>query len=440
MFLKPSSDETFYEHDAEPIFQNNILSEKDYKSSLGIAREAVDSLRAKGKKGALEMLEAVSWRDDISNFNAIGTFYRRFHSVLVIGMGGASLGGKALCSLFQSWVMSDSSFPFTYFLDNLDPEIFWELMSDLNPKTTGVLVISKSGETAETLMLLMRCLEYWKDLLTPYEISTNFTAVTTPKSALARVAKRNQFSIIPHPPHIGGRFSCFTVVGLLPLIMVGGDPRKVRQGGALTLKNFFSQKNSLPLQGATVIHALLEKSSITNHVLMPYGDAFAPFAQWARQLMAESLGKDGKGLTPLTALGPCDQHSQLQLYLDGPKDKCFTLFTERQRPREKLKPEVWDALPELDFLASSTMEELMAAEQKATAHVLAKNNCAVRSFSVKTFNELSMGALMTHFMIETLLLGELLGVDPLTQPAVDGVKVLTRRFLTEPKQPIRHAS
>lgn len=440
MFLKPSPEETFYEHDVEPIFQSQILSEKDYKSSLGIARDAVDTLRAKGKKGTLEMLEAVSWRDDISNFNAIGTFYRRFHSVLVIGMGGASLGGKALCSLFQSWVMSDSSFPFTYFLDNLDPEVFWELMSDFNPKTTGVLVISKSGETAETLMLLMRCLEYWKDLLTPYEISTNFTAVTAPKSALARIAEKHQFSMIPHPPHIGGRFSCFTVTGLLPLIMVGGDPRKVRQGGALTLKNFFAQKHSLPLKSASVLHALYDKVGITNHVLMPYGDAFAPFAQWARQLIAESLGKDGKGLTPITALGPCDQHSQLQLYLDGPKDKCFTLFSERNRPREKLKPEMWQSLPELDFLADATLDDLLSAEQRATAHVLAKNGCAVRSFRVKTFNELSMGALMAHFMIETLLLGELLGVDPLTQPAVDSVKVLAKRFLTEPTQNVRHAS
>ena len=440
MFFKPPPEETFYEHDVDDIFKNDILSERDYKNSLGLARDAVDTLRAKGKNGSLEMLEAVSWRDDISNFNAVGTFYRRFHSVLVIGMGGASLGGKALCSLFQSWVMSDSSFPFTYFLDNLDPEIFWELMSDLNPKTTGVLVISKSGETPETLLLLMRCLEYWKDLLTPHEISTNFTVVTNPKSALARIAEKHQFSIIPHPPHIGGRFSCFTVVGLLPLIMVGGDPRKVRQGGTLVLKNFFSRKNSFPLQGASVFHALYEKKSISNHVFMPYGDAFVPFSQWARQLMAESLGKGGKGMTPITALGPCDQHSQLQLYLDGPKDKCFTLFAERDRPREKLKPDMWKSLPELDFLSHATLEDLVTAEQKASRHVLGKNGCAVRNITVKTFNELSMGALLAHFMLETLVLGALLDVDPLTQPAVDGVKVLAKRFLTDSDKPVRHAS
>ncbi|WP_052545542.1 hypothetical protein [Candidatus Hepatobacter penaei] len=439
MLTPPASQPSYYGQDIASIFKKGIVSEKDYKSSFGLARDAVETLKTKGKDNYLEMLEAVFWRDDISNFNAIGTFYRRFRNVLVIGMGGASLSGRALCSLFQSWVMSDSSFPFMYFLDNLDAEIFWELMSNLNPKTTGVLVISKSGETPETLLLLMRCLEYWKDLLTPQEISTNFTAVTTEKSALARIAKAHQLTLLNHPPHIGGRFSCFSIVGLLPLIMVGGDPRKVRHGGALVLKHFFEERDSDPLRGAALSHALYEKS-ITSHVIMPYGDAFVPLSQWLRQLVAESLGKQQQGLTPITALGPCDQHSQLQLYLDGPRDKFFTFFSEKNKPREKIKPDLWQAFSELDFLANATIEDLMHAEQAATAHVMSENGCPLRHIYVKTLNELSMGALFAHFTLEVLLFAELIGVNPLTQPAVDSVKVLAKRFLTDTEAYKRHVS
>lgn len=434
MRTKNPSPPAYYTQDLQGIFENNILGERDYKASLGLARETVDTLRTRGKKKQLEMLESVFWEDDISQFNAVGTFYRRFHSVLIIGMGGAALGGKALCSLFQSWVMSDSSFPFVYFLDNLDPEIFWELMSNVNPKTTGVLVMSKSGETPETLLLLMRLIEYWKDFLTPQEISTHFSAVTTPKSTLARIATSYQFTLFDHPPAIGGRFSCFSLVGLLPLIITGGDPRKVRKGGASVVRSFFSEKNPPPLQSGAMLHALYEQKQISTQILMPYGDAFVHLIQWVRQLMGESLGKEGKGLTPVAALGPSDQHSQLQLYLDGPKDKMITIFSESNKPREKLKPSVWKEFPELDFLSYSALEDLVQAEQKATMAVLLNNGQPLRHIHVHTLNELSMGALFAHFMLETLVFAELINVNPLDQPAVDSVKVLAKRFLTDALQ------
>ena len=418
-----------YEQSFERTLKQGLVDEKQLKTSMALARDAVDKLRSKGKDGSLEMLESAFWKDDIPNFSAIGTFYRRFHSVVVIGMGGAALSGKALCSLYQSWIMSDSSFPFIYFLDNLDPEIFWELMSVLNPKTTGIVVISKSGETTETIALFMRCLEYWKEFLTPQEIGTHFTIISRKESALARLTGQFQMTFLEHPQAIGGRFSCFTLVGLLPLIMVGGDPRKVRQGGSAVVKSFFADRTSPPLEGAALLHALYENKKLTSHVLFPYGDAFTQFVQWCRQLVAESLGKQGQGITPLSALGPCDQHSQLQLYLDGPKDKFFTLLTEKNKPREKVKPDLWASFPEVSFLAENTLEDLLFAHQRATAEVLVSRDCPVREICVKTFNESSIGALFAHFMLETLVLAELMGINPLDQPAVESIKVLAKRFL-----------
>jgi glucose-6-phosphate isomerase len=166
--------------------------------------------------------------------------------------------------------------------------------------------------------------------------------------------------------------------------------------------------------------------------MLSYSQAFEGFNQWYRQLWAESLGKKGKGFLPVTGLGPADQHSQLQLYLDGPRDKCFTILSQRQLTREKLRPELWKDFPELNFLAYSSMEDLLLAEKNATVQVLAERGCPVRTLSVSKLNEVSLGGLFAHFILETLLMGELLGIDPLTQPAVDAGKALAKRFLLNP--------
>lgn len=433
MSTHPSSSSVLYTHDLSGVMASGALTTSRYEKSLEETLGALEKLRKEGEEGKLAMLEAAFWKSDLSSFQSTGTAYKRFHSVLIIGMGGAALGGKTLTALFQSWVMSDSSFPFVYFLDNLDPEIFWEIMSVLNPRTTGVIVISKSGETPETLIQFMRCLEYWQEFLSPYEMGSHFTIVTTPaKNTLNKIAKHFRFNVLEHPPEIGGRFSCLTVVGLLPLLIVGGDPQKVRRGAGQVLNLTFEETLSPPVEGTAALWALYQESGVTSHVMMPYGDTFHAFSQWHRQLWAESLGKAGKGFTPLTAMGPMDQHSQLQLYLDGPKDKFFTVLSEKQLAREKPKPEMWQEFPELNFLAYASLEDLLHAEHNATSQVMIERGCPVRVMRVTTLNELSMGALFAHFILETLLMGHLLEIDPLTQSAVDAGKALAKRFLLNP--------
>ena len=429
----PTDQRRLYDHDVTDALKCGALSPAAYASALSQTQDVLEPLRQKGESGGLSVLETAFWKDDFFQFQSIGVAHRRFHSVLIIGMGGASLGGKALTALFQSWVMSDSSFPFIYFLDNLDPEIFWELMSVLNPRTTGVIVISKSGETPETLIQLMRCLEYWQEFLSPHELASHFTVVTSPgKNALSKIAKHFRFTLLNHPPDVGGRFSCLTVTGLLPVLITGGDPRKVRQGASQVFTEAFAEEESAPVQGTALLWGLFQQKAITSHVMMAYGDAFQDFNMWHRQLWAESLGKEGKGFTPLTALAPADHHSQLQLYLDGPHDKVFTLLSERQLPREKPKPEMWKDFPELNFLAYASLEDLVHAQLTATAQMLTDRGCPVRKITVSTLNERSMGALFAHFIVETLLMAELLGVNPFDQPAVEGGKILAKRFLTQP--------
>jgi glucose-6-phosphate isomerase len=422
-----------YTHKLLGVFESGALSEKVYDESLRETQEALESLRREGGEGKLAMLEAAFWQNDLSALSSVGAAYKKFHSVLIIGMGGASLGGKALSALFQSWVMSDSSFPFLYFIDNLDPEIFWEIMSVLNPRTTGVIVISKSGETPETLIQLMRCVEYWQEFLSSYEMSSHFTVITSSgKNTLNKIGKNFRFTVLEHPKDIGGRFSCLSVVGLLPLFIVGGDPRKVRHGAGHVLKRVFEDKISPPVEGVACLWGLYQEKNLMSHVMMSYGDAFGPFAQWHRQLWAESLGKEGIGFLPVTAMGPMDQHSQLQLYLDGPKDKFFTVLSEKQLVREKPKPEIWADFPELNFLAYASLEDLLHAERMATTRVLIERGAPVREIEVSSFNEVTIGALFSHFILETLLMGILLKIDPLTQPAVDAGKILAKKFLLNP--------
>ena len=422
-----------YQQDVSRLLPPGRVSQKVAEQSLHETRQALESLRKKGADGKLPMLEAAFWDKDLASIQSLGASYRKFHSIIIIGIGGASLGGAAMVRLFQSWVLSSSSFPFVYFLDNLDPEIFWEVMSVINPQTTGVVVISKSGETPETLIQLMRCLEYWSEFLSPYEMSSHFLIATSPiKNSLQKIAKHYRFSTLDHPVDVGGRFSCLTAAGLLPLFLVGGEPRRVRRGAAQVINNTFDTPVSPPVEGVAGLWALYQEQHITSHVMLSYSQGFDGFNLWYRQLWAESLGKKGLGFLPITGLGPSDQHSQLQLYLDGPQDKCFTFLSQRQLARERLKPEMWKDFPELKFLAYASMEDLVSAEKNATAQVLAERGCPVRTLCVNKLNEVSLGGLFAHFMLETLLMGELLGVDPLTQPAVDGGKSLAKRFLMNP--------
>ena len=176
---------------------------------------------------------------------------------------------------------------------------------------------------------------------------------------------------------------------------------------------------------------LLEERGLANTVLMPYCDRLDAFALWYRQLWAESLGKDGAGTTPIRALGPVDQHSQLQLYLDGPRDKMFTLVTlDCAGDGPRIDAALADD-PALQYLGGRTMGDLLDAEQRATAESLARRGRPARRFHLDRLDETTLGALLMHFMLETIIAADLLGVDAFDQPAVEQGKVLAREYLAQ---------
>jgi len=235
--------------------------------------------------------------------------------------------------------------------------------------------------------------------------------------------------VLDHPLGVGGRYSVLTAVGMLPALLMGLDARAIRAGAGAVVQQML-KGDTQAASGAALHHALAQAGRMRETVLWCYVDALKTFAPWWRQLWAESLGKDGKGSTPVGALGPVDQHSQLQLFLGGPRDALFTIVSTDMNGEGPLVPRARADELGLSYLAGKHMGDLVTAEVRATAETLQKRGRPVRRIHVPQIDERSMGALMMHFMLETIIMGRLMGVDPFDQPAVEEGKVLARRYLS----------
>jgi len=376
---------------------------------------ALETFRSAYHKGELAPLSLVERADDIKHYQSVATQFENFEDIIVLGTGGSSLGGKTLCALATQRV------PHLHFMDNIDPHTFNKLFEKINPKKTGVLAISKSGSTIETLFQLLVCLQRFEK----ESLRNHFIVITEPTSnPLRKIAEEYHWTCLDHPIDVGGRYSCFSVVGLFPAILAGLDPYAFRKGAQAILEHHLKDDCPPALKGAAMAVYLENHHQKTLSVILPYADQLDSFALWYRQLWAESLGKNGKGTTPIRTLGTVDQHSQLQLYLDGPKDKFFTILAPTWKGKGE---EIHSSLvPELK---GKTMGDLFAAEQRATYETLIHHKCPTRLITLETLNESSMGALMMHFMIETILTSYLIGVDAFDQPAVEEGKRLAREFL-----------
>jgi len=238
--------------------------------------------------------------------------------------------------------------------------------------------------------------------------------------------------LLDHDTGVGGRYSALTNVGLLPAAMLGLDIAAVRDGAAIALAPILAEKPATRVPaavGAALSIALCESKWKAISVVMAYSDRLQRFTHWYVQLWAESLGKNGKGTTPLAALGPVDQHSQLQLFISGPRDKLFTVITtDGAGSGPSMDGDLAKLAGEPGF-AGKSIGDLVAAEGRATAETLAKNGCPVRTIHINRLDEAALGELMMHFMLETIIAAHLLGVDPFDQPAVEEGKVLAKKYL-----------
>jgi glucose-6-phosphate isomerase len=399
----------------------------DFDAALAEGASALAWLRQQKADKALELLDIVARTDDIEAARKVADAWKDNSSdIAVLGIGGSSLGGQALKSIAKGGT------PRVSFHDNPDPWSWQDFVGRVDLKTTRFIAISKSGGTAETLFQVLTAVDAIEKAGGGKYLKHHFVAVTEPKkSALADFADSIGAAKLDHPLGIGGRYSVLSMVGVLPALLMGLDVAALRAGAKAVVDATLASDGAAngPLAGAALHHALAKAGKLHHTVMWNYADRLALLAQWWRQLWAESLGKNGKGSTPVGVVGPVDQHSQLQLFRDGPNDALYTIISAETKGQGLVAPvERANALG-LGYLAGKHMGDLVDAEARATAQTLSRNGRPVRQIHVPTIDETSMGALMMHFMLETILMGRLMGVDPFDQPGVEEGKVLARQYL-----------
>ena len=410
------------------------------KAALARAEGALDRIRAWHADRTLPLLRLPETHADLETIrDTARQLADRATDIVILGTGGSSLGGQTLAQLAGFAVPGVGALrapPQLHFIDNLDPDSFETLLARLPHATTRFVAISKSGGTAETLMQTIAALSALREAGLQTRIPNIFLGISEPSrsgkaNGLRDLLGKFRVPMLDHDTGVGGRYSALTNVGLLPAALLGLDIAAVREGAAIALAPVLAKKPAMQVPaavGAALSVALSERGKAIS-VLMAYCDRLQRFTHWYVQLWAESLGKNGRGTTPLAALGPVDQHSQLQLFIGGPRDKLFTVITVAGAGAGPSMDGDLAKLAGEPGFAGKSIGDLVAAEGRATAETLAKNGCPVRTIHISKPDEEALGELMMHFMLETIVAAHLLGVDPFDQPAVEEGKVLAKKYL-----------
>jgi len=427
----------------------------------GIAPDRLDALRDRFRdvhadterrrtSGELGFLALPYERETVEHIRSFADgLGQAYDTIVVLGIGGSALGTIALQNalLKPFWNELDDEgrdyFPRLYVLDNVDPSTIGPLLDRLDPRTTLYNVISKSGATAETMAQFMIVRERLRAALDDDHYRSHLIFTTDPeKGVLRRLAAEEEIATLPVPPNVGGRFSVLSAVGLLPAALAGIDIEALLAGAAAMDER--CRTDDLGANPAGIFAALQYLADTEYHapihVMMPYTDRLYSVADWFRQLWAESLGKqhdrDGaevfRGPTPVKALGATDQHSQVQLYIEGPFDKTITFLTARELPIDVAIPQVYEGIDELAYLGGRTLGELLDAERQATSAALASRGRMNMTIELPRIDAHAVGQLLMMLQIATVYAGALYGVNPLDQPGVELGKQLTYALMGRP--------
>ncbi len=428
---------------------------EDAVGAFGLKREEIDALAAAGKKAHAD-LQAKRQSGELGFFDlpfdataaeeaiAAGKHLsKQFENVVVLGIGGSSLGPKSLftslCHPLHNFLDQEKrTGARLFFPDNSDPSTFAALLETLNLKKTAFVAITKSGGTAET----------WSQLLVAREKlialvgnawRNQIVAITDPsKGALRSVAASEGITTLAVPPAVGGRFSVLTPVGLVPAAAAGIDVQLLLQGaGAMAKRCDRAEIWENPAYLFAAVHYLMERNHRRPiHVLMPYADALREFGDWFVQLWAESLGKktaNGEvGPTPVRAVGATDQHSMLQLLMEGPQDKLVTFISLGESRHDLTIPKAYEQQPDVAYLGGHSMFELLSVEQRATAAALAKAGRPSLTLRLGRLDAYSMGELMYCMEAATAFAGGLYDINPFNQPGVEAGKRFACGILGRP--------
>jgi glucose-6-phosphate isomerase len=407
------------------------------------AMAVFDERRGRGELGFLDLPGARESTAEIRRF-ADGAG-QAFSDIVVLGIGGSALGPIALRSALRSirWnELGDEAreyFPRLHVLENVDPVTVAELLGRIEMGRTLFLVTSKSGGTAETmaqyLVVRGRLLETLGE-----DYRRHLVFITDPeKGSLRRIARAESIPVLDIPSNVGGRFSVLSAVGLLPAALVGIDIDALMAGAGDMAERCANRELR---RNPAAMYAMLQwlgdsQHSLSTHVVMPYSDNLRDVGDWFVQLWAESLGKvraDGTsvGPTPIPALGATDQHSQVQLFMEGPLDKTVTFIDVGGRAVDVEIPALHQDVPELAYLGGHTLGELLDVERQATAGALARRGRPNMTITVERLDPWHVGSLMMMLAVATVIAGALYDVNPLDQPGVELGKRYTYAMLGRP--------
>lgn len=372
--------------------------------------------------GQMPWLTVPRQRDDLDAIKARAEIYReQCDHVVLCGTGGSSLGARTLADMVAHPLgLQRNGIPQLHILESTDPERMEAIKHDLPLERTGWIFISKSGTTLETLTQFLVFLEQHKDRATGPR-----TVITMPgERPMRSLAEEHSIPVFDHAPELGGRFSVFSMVGLLPAAILGLDVEALRAGAVSMLS---CEQLTLAAEAACWHMACLRQGFATQ-VIMPYASRLNGWTYWYRQLWAESLGKNGRGSTPLAALGPVDHHSMLQLFLDGPADKSLTTVCIDHAVSSK--PLILPAgMTEHQYLTGHSGLDVINAQAYGTIQSFRNHGLPVRELRLSALNEHSLGALLMLGMLETVFTAKLLDVNAFDQPAVEESKLIAAQYL-----------
>jgi glucose-6-phosphate isomerase len=406
----------------------------------------IEALAEEALSGRLAALAIVREAADIATAEAaLARLSAGARTIVFFGTGGSSLGGQTLAQL-AGWDVpggGDSAQrlrPRTRFYDNLDASTLASAMAILDPVTSRFVLVSKSGNTPETLAQAIVALQHIRAAGLIERAGEMMLGLTEPDpsgrtNGLRRLLAAHGVPVLDHHTGIGGRYSVLSNVGLLPALARGLDVRSLRAGAASVVDALIADRRNpaalAPAVGAALAVALSEERGVHIQVMMPYADRLQAFARWFVQLWAESLGKAGRGTTPIACLGPLDQHSQLQLFMDGPRHHLATIIRLPTAGTGSRLDADLCRVAGLDVMAGRAVGDLVAAQAVGVPAALTAAGRPLRAIDLARLDAGTMGALLMHFMIETILAGRLLDVDPFDQPAVELGKRLTRDELVK---------
>ena len=340
--------------------------------------------------------------------------FSQYKNIIIIGMGGSALGAKCIYNFFKVKIKKE-----VFFFDNLDENLFLKFKKLKKLKNSCFIITSKSGETIESIANL-------NILFSNFSIKNKLIFITEIKNnSMINIVKKLNAEIIEHNPFIGGRYSVLSETGMFPAALMGLDIKKFK-----ILEQLINDKNFISslIQNVAYIFTL-NSVGLKSSIILNYDSDLKDLSYWYQQLISESLGKKGKGITTIIAEAPKDHHSTMQLYLDGPKDKFFTFFNSKNK-KDNLKVSADIMQNKIKYLKNKKLRSIINAHCKAVKNIFKIKKIPFREISFNKKNEEELGAILIFFVLETLLLAKLMKVNPFDQPAVEQIKVETKKILS----------